>query len=343
MVCRDCSQDDAGTTAHFIPDLDERLRSPNAFSTSDNAQITELIDRAGTELTACQTEIASLRSRIALLTRKHDMMKLHIEKARSLLAPVRKLPNEILVEIFMLLADARLSFDPPEFVKVCKRWYSLALSTPRLWSDSPIYIIRRDDQTLIQVKQWLRLSRMIPLHITLCGDIVSQMPSTNDHEQILQEVLAHSARWKSLRITQIGSLVSYLGANQLNALEHVQFSNADTSPALFSSFWSSCPNVHDLIVVAISSEVVNTFPWNQIKRLAVNQHSLRILSQIQTLDGLECLRFFYSKALPSCQQTWETGMCKSALQPCVAPALQLRPTLTSGYPKGARCCKSSVI
>ncbi|THV01388.1 hypothetical protein K435DRAFT_655326, partial [Dendrothele bispora CBS 962.96] len=182
-------------SAHFIPDLDNRLRSPNACSTSDNAQVTELIDRAGTELTAYQTEIASLRSRIALLTRKHDMMKSHIEKARSLLAPVRKLPNEILVEIFMLLVDARPNFDPPVFVKVCKRWFSLALSTPRLWSISPLYI----DQTLIQVKQWLRLSRTIPLHITLQSD---QMTRTSHREQILQEVFAHSTRWKSLRINQ---------------------------------------------------------------------------------------------------------------------------------------------
>ncbi|THV01389.1 hypothetical protein K435DRAFT_853807 [Dendrothele bispora CBS 962.96] len=281
MVCRDCSQDDAGTTAmsvHFIPDLDKRLRSPKACSTSDNAQITELIDRAGTELTACQTEIASLHSRIAALTRKYDMMRLRIEKARSLLAPVRKIPNEILVEIFMLLVDARPSFDPPEFVKVCKRWYWLALSNPRLWSISPLYIIRRDEQTLNQVKQWLRLSRTIPLHITIQSDTTAWMSRTSDHEQILQELFAHSTRWKSLCINETiptGSLVSYLDANQLSTLEYLHIDDPYAPPAgAFSSLWSSCPNVHDLTVVRVPSEALNAFPWNQIKRLAVNQESL---------------------------------------------------------------------
>ncbi|KAJ7154060.1 hypothetical protein C8R46DRAFT_808430, partial [Mycena filopes] len=65
----------------------------------------------------------------------------YLEDCQSLLTPIRRLPSEILVEIFQLCwilqrAMTTLAHGPIlTLSQVCIRWHSVALGTPSLWND----------------------------------------------------------------------------------------------------------------------------------------------------------------------------------------------------------------
>ncbi|KAL1739955.1 hypothetical protein HDZ31DRAFT_22192, partial [Schizophyllum fasciatum] len=56
---------------------------------------------------------------------------------RAVLAPVRRLPTEMLAEIFVAVAADDISFQNVHschsIVQTCSTWRTVALATPRLW------------------------------------------------------------------------------------------------------------------------------------------------------------------------------------------------------------------
>ncbi|KAJ7649027.1 hypothetical protein DFH06DRAFT_944798, partial [Mycena polygramma] len=107
------------------------------------------------ELARCDIEIATLRERLDQLLVERAAIQADYIDCNSLLAPVRRLPSEILAEIFALCWDsftpfmedvdcdsvslpteiARLAHAPLlNLSRVCVRWHNIALGTPALWS-----------------------------------------------------------------------------------------------------------------------------------------------------------------------------------------------------------------
>ncbi|KIJ25361.1 hypothetical protein M422DRAFT_216808, partial [Sphaerobolus stellatus SS14] len=116
---------------------------------------TQFIDEFATE---CEEEILMLDVQIATVptTRSEENLRKFeskYEQALGLLAPIRRLPDEVLGEIFCLGAYftnedlvsftwesgnhpyETITFDTPPlvFLQVCKRWRRIALRTPQLW------------------------------------------------------------------------------------------------------------------------------------------------------------------------------------------------------------------
>ncbi|KAJ3548004.1 hypothetical protein NMY22_g1438 [Coprinellus aureogranulatus] len=91
---------------------------------------------------------------------------------RALLAPSRRVPDDILREIFLQCLptnhNATISArDPPLLVRqVCSRWRAIALSTPRLWSTIhiPLPISSASQRSLAE--GWIGLSGALPLSIS---------------------------------------------------------------------------------------------------------------------------------------------------------------------------------
>ncbi|KAJ7355821.1 hypothetical protein DFH08DRAFT_690668, partial [Mycena albidolilacea] len=105
-----------------------------------------------TESDIANSYIDELESRIVLLDETLASLKLRradllnsVNTHKALLAPVRRLPSEILGEIFSLVVSAMKlqvhlppigkTLDAPWlFTRVCRRWSAVALATPALWS-----------------------------------------------------------------------------------------------------------------------------------------------------------------------------------------------------------------
>ncbi|KAK7471282.1 hypothetical protein VKT23_002690 [Stygiomarasmius scandens] len=125
----------------FVPrvslDLDEtwrQVRSGEVPSAEQCSLISEFLAGAEQDLQEYNAEALRLQAFIDAVTAKANQLERLMQMKQSLLAPVRKLPDELLALIF-----ERCSFDlfeekEPAVVYVCSRWRNIALSTPALWS-----------------------------------------------------------------------------------------------------------------------------------------------------------------------------------------------------------------
>ncbi|KIK54896.1 hypothetical protein GYMLUDRAFT_130580, partial [Collybiopsis luxurians FD-317 M1] len=90
-------------------------------------------------------EIRSLQIHISEMRTRRTQLKVYKASLKSLLSPIRRLPNELLYRIFGLTYSTNhlVSRDHQILAlaisSVCTRWRQLALSSPDLWSSMDIY------------------------------------------------------------------------------------------------------------------------------------------------------------------------------------------------------------
>ena len=174
-------------------------------------------------------EISIIDVEIKHLKRKRAHIQESVDNFNIILAPIRRLPMDVLGVIFShCLATHRnpvmsASEAPILLTQICRDWRSIALSIPRLWSrlyiptlgkvrpihhspDILPYVLEGEhlmearmeacmEGRTEEVQRWLRLSAACPLAITL-------MPTSNqDPYPSLLETLFHSSqRWQQLEL-----------------------------------------------------------------------------------------------------------------------------------------------
>ncbi|KIK54721.1 hypothetical protein GYMLUDRAFT_206192, partial [Collybiopsis luxurians FD-317 M1] len=100
---------DFGSTA----ELHQNLRSgygPSFVSTQEVRGMINLVDR---DIEDCQAEVIRLRAQITYFEVQQELLKVHKMKLRSLLSPVRKIPNETLSRIVEYVCEENLFQDYP--------------------------------------------------------------------------------------------------------------------------------------------------------------------------------------------------------------------------------------
>ncbi|PBK63704.1 hypothetical protein ARMSODRAFT_843448, partial [Armillaria solidipes] len=113
-------------------------------SASDVHQIKESLSAIEKEVQRYDDELFRLYTLVAQRESEQRELKLNAEKCRSILAPVRRLPNEMLSEIFAqcckqgdedvnCISETR-TLSAMSISLVCSRWRSLAVSTKSLWA-----------------------------------------------------------------------------------------------------------------------------------------------------------------------------------------------------------------
>ncbi|KAJ7459426.1 hypothetical protein B0H11DRAFT_2059545 [Mycena galericulata] len=162
-----------------------------------------------------ETEILRLRARLIKAKADRAELSAHHDDLCSLLAPIRRLPSEVLVEIFewceeeeesaqstsVMSGLARLAQKPLLTVsQVCTRWHGIALGTPTLWDTLQLDEIdlwatprcAKKAMALLQVA--LDRSATTPLHISI--SIIDPLDGTRP----LQLLAQHSERWKTVSL-----------------------------------------------------------------------------------------------------------------------------------------------
>ncbi|THU75404.1 hypothetical protein K435DRAFT_617605, partial [Dendrothele bispora CBS 962.96] len=92
-------------------------------------------------LRAPEQELMQIDAEIAKLQSRRVILDTFVTAHRALLSPVRRIPNEILAEIFVTSlpyssfyhCPTSVDTTPLKFMSVCKNWRRVALSTPELW------------------------------------------------------------------------------------------------------------------------------------------------------------------------------------------------------------------
>ncbi|KAJ7265287.1 hypothetical protein C8J57DRAFT_1006678, partial [Mycena rebaudengoi] len=173
-------------------------------------------------LTQYDIELARLRAQFNGVVARRAALQEHYDRYASLLAPIRRLPSEILVEIFdicrhwghhsLTFLHQQRKTHPLEqaplliLAQVCSRWRSLALNTHALWDAIELTATpgrEPVDEVMRLLTVALRRGGNSMINVTVSGSA---------YPQALELLARHSERWLTLRFSCASSSLQYLSA-----------------------------------------------------------------------------------------------------------------------------------
>ncbi|KAJ7605416.1 hypothetical protein FB45DRAFT_1069376 [Roridomyces roridus] len=143
---------------------------------SNDAPSSLQIDTISAAIGKAETHLVRVKEAIAILTAQGNELEVFLQNHRAVMSPLRRLPNEMLSEIFLRCMDFDAPFDPVRneawvLARVCRRWRSVASTTSHLWSH---FIFPQDEYTgrprarLIPRRLWeTQLERAYPSPLTI--------------------------------------------------------------------------------------------------------------------------------------------------------------------------------
>ncbi|KAJ3901230.1 hypothetical protein F5879DRAFT_969250 [Lentinula edodes] len=155
------------------------LNTNHLPSHAQRKEIETFLSEPQQELSRLETEISRVQVILDDLQSRRAEVKNYVETHRGLLAPIRRLPVEVLTEIFVLCLSAErypvrsLREAPLLLTMICRHWREVTLKSPSLWNSLHIYLpqdLTKEAITLRErgVNQWLTRSGSLPLSLSLC-------------------------------------------------------------------------------------------------------------------------------------------------------------------------------
>ncbi|KAJ7785659.1 hypothetical protein B0H16DRAFT_1354385 [Mycena metata] len=185
------------------------------------SEIQRLLKEPLSRLKGIDDKIAELQKAIDELTEEHRSVSTYVEAHKALLSPLRRLPLDIIQEIFVACLPTHRNcvmsaVEAPMLLgRICSSWRALSLSTPRLWArlhiaepdppghwQTPIYAAQYT-QRIANTITWLGRSGICPLSISLEG---SQYPEPSAVSPFLEVILSQASRWRHIAITAASSV-----------------------------------------------------------------------------------------------------------------------------------------
>ncbi|KAJ7699293.1 hypothetical protein B0H17DRAFT_1049373 [Mycena rosella] len=212
------------------------LSSPYAFKLGTNhcpsdeevVEIKALLQDPTRQLQRVDNEIAVIWKIIDKLTRERDRLSAYVEAHKALISPVRRLPLDIIQEIFVACVPTHRNCvmsareAPVLLGRICSSWRSISLSTPRLWARLHVVEPTRPygatstsavfeeklTQRLETTRTWLGRSGQCPLSLSLesSHDHHGSPPGTSSpaaHQtgRFLQTLIPFAPRWQHISFT----------------------------------------------------------------------------------------------------------------------------------------------
>ncbi|ESK86321.1 hypothetical protein Moror_5028 [Moniliophthora roreri MCA 2997] len=246
------------------------------------------------DLEICEKEILQL-------VKKRDLLARRVERCRSLLAPINKIPSELLSSIFELCCEEntlRPDVTSPAIIlsAVSHRWREIALTAPRLWSSLKIEFVRfHGFKSLQKLAHTARLfmdrSRSSPLKLNLDWSVGFQ----DDHLPVLETIIKQSARWVHF---DVNSYDETLLKNRIfqplrGRLPLLKYLNLGTDECIIESYvlFSDTPALRSLSYTPNSSSTVTEFPFEHLAHLKLRRcysdEAIMMLERCIRLEKLE--------------------------------------------------------
>ncbi|KAJ6594652.1 hypothetical protein B0H19DRAFT_1009675 [Mycena capillaripes] len=174
-------------------------------------------------------EIAQLQMAMDKLVEERESLGAYVAAHKALISPVRRLPLEILQEIFIACLPTHRNCvmsasEPPVLLgRICGSWRAVSLSTPRIWAKLHVVEPRRSPFDLDQLmsfekkyvgrletmKAWLGRAGDCPLSISLEGslnravEISPDASLAHDSRQFLQALIPFASHWQKISFKRI--------------------------------------------------------------------------------------------------------------------------------------------
>jgi hypothetical protein len=270
-----------------------RLRREAPLSSTDIDQIPSLVMEAEAELRKCEAELIKFRTIVRSLERTKKEIEEAITATKSLLSPIHKLPEDVLVEILtqtdmtILIRDEAWIVPVHIFRAVCSSWRQM-LSRKIFWASIDLRVeekISNYRKALLQ--DLLVRSGDAPLHLTI------NCSYDSDIEDMLNP---HTHRMKHLRLADNHSGVGADGGlallyNSLPTLTALELSDPAIQPDQGEQIIET-PNLRNVSYDIYYTPPSFTLPWAQLSQLSLWVYStmqlLQLLSQCNSLQSLEC-------------------------------------------------------
>ncbi|KAJ7580136.1 hypothetical protein C8J56DRAFT_832536 [Mycena floridula] len=176
-------------TARPLPDSPQTNDPP---STAEASRIQAELPLLQNEIQILHTRIDQLKAALNLLESRKFAATKALEEQRAILHPIRRLPLELLQEIFELYTD----HDPwvaRDLSLVSKRWREVSISFPGIWSSIDMHGRKLNRKALQLI---LQRSASALLDITLFSSEEFIHPS----HPVIDILFPSSPRWRSLHL-----------------------------------------------------------------------------------------------------------------------------------------------
>ncbi|KAJ7646503.1 hypothetical protein FB45DRAFT_1098288 [Roridomyces roridus] len=267
---------------------------------------------ASAHLAELEKQAAFLESVMVACADRHADVLRSIRDHKSILSPVRRLPNELLVEIFMVVVRDTYGFDdnvprpwsqPPwTLARVCRRWTAVALGTSLLWSRVVLHLdlIGLGQGAVTMTELLHQRSGSAPLTVEIHDD------RDRETHNVLNAAFTHCERWKHVQLSglflstmnppipQIARIHGRLPA--LTTLKiHAELKDDADILAEFRDIFAVAPNLtavdawfHD--EDGFLCRPPFGFPWRQLTTLSISfarsEEALPIFPQLSTIVDL---------------------------------------------------------
>ncbi|KAF7332756.1 hypothetical protein MKEN_00159200 [Mycena kentingensis (nom. inval.)] len=202
-------------------DLATKLRTNYRPTTeAEIHQLKAMLSEKAKRLEALRDAKIAFQTALSKLLAEEAVLRADYDEHKRLLAPIRRLPPEMLQLIFIACLSGRnciMSRQTPPLVlgRVCSEWRHISQATPQLWSrlhvvepeDPSSVPERRRDNPRLQLRAdatrtWLSRSGLQPLCLSLDGvpNGVSRWKSPRT-EILLDALIEFSPRWRHLSVS----------------------------------------------------------------------------------------------------------------------------------------------
>ncbi|KAK7438448.1 hypothetical protein VKT23_018060 [Stygiomarasmius scandens] len=320
-LCDECSFGVPQYHDHNADLISHQLRSYRTPTEIEVCHLRAEIDSSERVIDKYSEEITKLQKRIEVLQMHKARAVRAVENRQALLAPINRLPVEILEVVFDLVCCGEdttwYTEDCPFFVfpftldiaHTCTAWRRIVLSKGELWSDidllfHPDHVPRDINKPLELLANYLPYSKSAPLTITIRAypGPLTQKDSARFCrlvQEALEVLVEHAGRWKSVDLSLNTMLFDHLKSStnwrmakplSLPLLRSLTLDWNNTTDEDVSDNWSSLGDI---------------FANAPICRLSIPYYNLEALpclpfSQLTTLDIRETERRNLLLALRSC-------------------------------------------
>ncbi|KAF4567239.1 hypothetical protein EYR36_010857 [Pleurotus pulmonarius] len=237
-------------------------------------------ERAGHSLTLLEAELQAAESYIVHVREARRKVQEHFAQYKTVLAPIRRIPSEILAEIFVATIDDARLCDPLDndempwlLGRVCHSWKLVSESTPKLWSRIRVelkFVSPLATRSRCLIHTFIQRAAQHPLKLQI--DF-----SYHDAHPIINLLTACSPQWEDVSMTLM-NVSTWTALSPIRAripmlrrltLKLGYIWCLPSSPSLSPSpdHFSVAPNLRYL---DIDPFFPLRIPWNQLARLTTH-------------------------------------------------------------------------
>ncbi|KAL1701544.1 hypothetical protein EV121DRAFT_211947 [Schizophyllum commune] len=205
----------------------------NVLSETDENAVKAVLPVLKSDADVYDEQIRRLEATLHALRPRHDATEASITQLSSLLAPVRRLPREILDIVCCDWTTADMGSVKLPFAQVCHTWREVALASPRIWAhmslgrDSPYKRYYRKQRWREIMPVYIRRSRAHAVSLSALPFTENDVVSNGFFWKLVGEVADRLSTlrlrlWSSLRVENFPSALPALTTLELGLQEHLR-------------------------------------------------------------------------------------------------------------------------